>query len=124
VSWLSSLPHQIPFRSASALIRRDEKTIEGKFLWSANETLPPEIMLLEAMAQFAGGVAFGDREGHGLLVGIDYCSISREIVAGDLVHIAVTKDAEFGGMHRFTGSGKIGELECIRARFYLAEPPV
>lgn len=123
MSWLSSLPHQIPFRAASALIRRDDKTIEGKFLWSANETLPAEVMLLEAMAQFAGGVAFGDREGHGLLVGVDYCEIATAITPGDVVHISVTKDAEFGGMHRFTGNGLIGELECVRARFYLAEPP-
>ncbi|SRR6266849_6481292 len=123
MSWLSSLPHQIPFRAASALIRRDEKTIEGKFLWSANETLPAEVMLLEAMAQFAGGVAFAGRDGHGLLVGVDYCEIATPITAGDVVHIAVTKDAEFGGMHRFTGNGRIGQLECVRARFYLAEPP-
>jgi 3-hydroxymyristoyl/3-hydroxydecanoyl-(acyl carrier protein) dehydratase len=124
MSWLSSLPHQIPFRSASAVVRRDEKTIEGKFLWTANETLPAQVMLLEAMAQFAGGVAFAHRPGHGLLVGVDYCEITGEIVPGDLVEIAVTKDAEFGGMHRFTGTGRIGELQCIRARFYLAEPTV
>jgi 3-hydroxymyristoyl/3-hydroxydecanoyl-(acyl carrier protein) dehydratase len=123
MSWLSSLPHQIPFRAASALIRRDEKTIEGTFLWTANETLPAELMLLEAMAQFAGGVAFAHRAGHGLLVGVDYCEIKTAITAGDVVHIMVAKDAEFGGMHRFTGNGRIGELECVRARFYLAEPP-
>ena len=123
MSWLSSLPHQIPFRAASAVTRRDDATIEGKFLWSANETMPAQVMLLEAMAQFAGGVAFAHREGHGLLVGVDYCEIDREIVAGDVVHIAVKSDVTFGGMHRFTGTGRIAEVECVRARFYLAEPP-
>jgi len=122
MNWLAALPHQIPFRSASAVIRRDDQTIEGKFLWTANETMPAQLMLLEAMAQFAGGVAFAHREGHGLLVGVDYCEIDREIVAGDLVHITVKSEATFSGLHRFAGTGSIGELECIRARFYLAEP--
>ena len=123
MNWLSSLPHQIPFRSASAVVRRDDASIEGTFLWTVNDTMPAQVMLLEAMAQFAGGVAFSHREGHGLLVAVDYCQIESEIVAGDAVRITVKRDAEFGGMHRFTGTGTIGELECIRARFYLAEPP-
>lgn len=122
MTWLASLPHQIPFRAASAVVQRDDKAIDGKFVWTANEVMPAQVMLLEAMAQFAGGVAFAHREGHGLLVGVDYCEIDREITPGDVVEISVKSDVEFGGMHRFTGTGRIGELECIRARFYLAEP--
>jgi 3-hydroxymyristoyl/3-hydroxydecanoyl-(acyl carrier protein) dehydratase len=121
LSWLSSLPHQIPFRAASAVRSRDEKSITGLFLWTANETLPPELMLVEAMAQFAGGLAFHER-GHGMLTGIESCEVKRAITAGDAVLIHVTLEAEFGGTFRFSGTASIDGLECGRGRFYLAAP--
>jgi 3-hydroxymyristoyl/3-hydroxydecanoyl-(acyl carrier protein) dehydratase len=121
MSWLSSLPHQIPFRAASAVVRRDAKTIEGKFLCTANDTLSPEVMVVEAMAQFGGGLAIAEAA-HGLLTGLEQCEVLRPIEPGDVVEIRVTHDASFGGLHRFSGSGSIGGLECVRARFYLAEP--
>jgi 3-hydroxymyristoyl/3-hydroxydecanoyl-(acyl carrier protein) dehydratase len=120
LSWLSSLPHQIPFRAASAVRSRDEKNITGLFLWTANETLPPELMLVEAMAQFAGGLAFHER-GHGMLTGIESCEVKRAITAGDAVLIHVTLEADFGGTYRFSGTASIDGLECGRGRFYLAE---
>lgn len=119
MSWLSSLPHQIPFRAASAVRRRDEKSIEGAFLWTANEQLPAEIMLVEAMAQFAGGLVF---EGQGFLTGVDRCEISRPIVAGDLVVIRVALEADFGGMFRFAATAAIDGVEVAKGRFYLAGP--
>ncbi len=88
-SWLASLPHQIPFRAASAAERLDDRHIEGKFLCTANDAAL-EVMLVEAMAQCAGGLAFHETRGHGLLTGIDGCVISRPIVAGDVVTIRVT----------------------------------
>ena len=80
MTWLSSLPHQIPFRAASSLVRKDEKSIEGKFLWTADDLMPPELMLVEAMAQFAGGLVF---EAQGFLTGIDSCEVVRAIEPGD-----------------------------------------
>ena len=68
MSWLSSLPHQIPFRAASSVVARDAKSIEGRFLWTANDQATPEIMLVEAMAQFAGGLVF---DAQGFISGID-----------------------------------------------------
>ncbi len=121
MSWLSSLPHQIPFRAASAVTRRDERSIEGTFLWTADDLLCPEIMLIEAMAQFAGGLVFPGSK-HGMLSGIDACEITRTIEAGDLVTLVVTHEASFGSLHRFTGTGSVAGLECVRGRFYLAEP--
>lgn len=121
MSWLASLPHQIPFRAASAVRAREGKKISGLFLWTANETMPPEIMLVEAMAQFAGGLAFHER-GHGMLTGIESCVVSRPISAGDLVTIQVTLEADFGGTFRFDGTATIDGLECGRGRFYLAAP--
>jgi 3-hydroxymyristoyl/3-hydroxydecanoyl-(acyl carrier protein) dehydratase len=123
MNWLSSLPHQIPFRAASAVTRRDEKTIEGKFLVTANDLLTPEVMLVEAMAQFAGGLAFHEGFGHGFISGIDRCEVLRPLEPGDVVALTVTIEAAFGGIFRFTGSGSIDGLECVRGRFYLAAPP-
>ena len=63
--------------------------------------MPVDLMLIEAMAQFAGGLAFRGRPGHGYLSAIDRCSIDRLIVAGDVVQIRVEREAEFGGIFRF-----------------------
>jgi 3-hydroxymyristoyl/3-hydroxydecanoyl-(acyl carrier protein) dehydratase len=121
MSWLSSLPHQIPFRAASAATRRDEKTIEGTFLCTANEFLTPEIMVVEAMAQCGGGLVFGGAA-PGMLTGIDECVITRAIIPGDVVQIVVTHEVSFGALHRFSGTGSVAGLECVRGRFYLSEP--
>ena len=117
MSWLSSLPHQIPFRAASAVRRRDEKSIEGSFLWTANELMPAQAMLVEGMAQFAGGLVF---EGQGFLTGIDRCEVTREITAGDLVVVNVTLEADFGGTFRFAGVATCDGVEVGKGRFYLA----
>ncbi|HEV7920899.1 MAG TPA: hypothetical protein VGR02_08935 [Thermoanaerobaculia bacterium] len=121
--WLASLPHQIPFRAASAVTGQDETTIEGNFLVTANDPLPFEIMIVEAMAQFAGGLAFHDSKGHGFLSGVDGCEVVRPVVAGEIVHVTVKMEAAFGGIFRFTGSGAVDGVEVVRGRFYLSEPP-
>ena len=122
MNWLSSLPHQIPFRAASAVTRIDEKTIEGTFLCTANDTLPNELMLVEAMAQFAGGLAFHEEKGHGYISGIDRCEVDRAIVPGDVVQIRVQLEGAFGGLFRFAATGSIDGVEVARGRFYLASP--
>ena len=117
MSWLASLPHQIPFRAASAGVRIDDKTIEGTFLCTANDALPLEVMAVEAMAQLAGGLVF---EQQGFLTGVDACQIDRAIVAGDVVRFVVTLDAAFGGTFRFSARGAVDGVEVIRGKFYLA----
>jgi 3-hydroxymyristoyl/3-hydroxydecanoyl-(acyl carrier protein) dehydratase len=119
MNWLASLPHQIPFRAASAVTRRDQTSIDGTFLWTANETMPPELMLVEAMAQFGGGLVF-DPSRHGFVSGIDACEVDRPIAAGDRVNIRVILEADFGGMFRFRGTASIEGVEVARGRFYLA----
>jgi 3-hydroxymyristoyl/3-hydroxydecanoyl-(acyl carrier protein) dehydratase len=117
MSWLAALPHQIPFRAASSVIDRSEKSIVGKFLWTANETLTPEVMLVEAMAQFAGGLVF---EAQGFISGIDNCEVTRAIEPGDVVIVDVSIDADFGRIFRFSGTASIDGVEIARGRFYLA----
>ncbi|HKR63584.1 MAG TPA: hypothetical protein VJZ00_07620 [Thermoanaerobaculia bacterium] len=118
-SWLTNLPHQIPFRAASAARRIDDKTIEGVYLCTANDAMPAAAMAVEAMAQFAGGLVLKER---GFLTGIDRCEVLRAIAPGDAMLCTVTLEAEFGGTFRFSGSGTIDGVEAVRGRFYLAGP--
>jgi hypothetical protein len=122
VSWLASLPHQIPFRAASAATRIDDKTIEGVYVCTIDDVMPSSVMAVEAMAQLGGGLAFANSRSHAFLSGIDRCEIDRAIEAGDVIRFVVTLDADFGGTFRFTGSGAIDGVEVIRGRFYLASP--
>ncbi len=117
MSWLGSLPHQIPFRAASSVIERGEKSITGKFLWTANEIATPEIMLVEAMAQFAGGLVF---DAQGFISGIDGCEVVRGIEPGDVVIVQVALEADFGRIFRFGGTAAVDGVEVGRGRFYLA----
>jgi hypothetical protein len=115
--WLARLPHQIPFRAASAGQRIDARTIEGVYVCTANDTASPEVMVVEAMAQLAGGLVF---DSQGFLTGMDRCEILRAIEAGDVVMIRVELEAEFGGTFRFSGSGSIDGVDVVRGRFYLS----
>ncbi len=117
MSWLAKLPHQIPFRAASAVRRIDAKTIEGIYVCTANDVLPTGVMAIEAMAQFAGGLVL---ESQGFLTGIDRCEVLREIEPGDVLFCTIALEAEFGGTFRFSGSGRVDGVEVVRGRFYLA----
>lgn len=119
MSWLAKLPHQIPFRAASAVRRIDEKTIEGIYVCTANDELPTGVMAVEAMAQFAGGLVL---ESQGYLTGIDRCEVLREIAPGDLLLCTVELEAAFGGTFRFSGIGRVDGVEVVKGRFYLASP--
>ena len=120
MSWLASLPHQIPFRAASAATRLDEKTIEGVYVCTVDDEMPSSLMAVEAMAQLGGGLAFANSPSHAFLSGIDRCEVDRAIEAGDVIRFKVTLDVNFGGTFRFSGSGAIDGVEVIRGRFYLA----
>jgi 3-hydroxymyristoyl/3-hydroxydecanoyl-(acyl carrier protein) dehydratase len=120
VSWLASLPHQIPFRAASAATRTSDQTIEGVYVCTANDAMPSGVMAVEAMAQLGGGLAFASATSHAFLTGIDGCEVDRFIEAGDVIRFVVTLDAQFGGTFRFSGRGLVDGVEVIRGRFYLA----
>src|SRR5215213_3070818 len=108
MTWLANLPHQIPFRAASAARKIDDKTIEGDYLVTANDTLPVSVMAVEAMAQFAGGLVFREQ---GFFTGIDRCELTRQLEVGDVLVCTVTLEAEFGGTFRFSGIGRVGGVE-------------
>ncbi|HVG25069.1 MAG TPA: hypothetical protein VND45_12990 [Thermoanaerobaculia bacterium] len=116
-TWLANLPHQIPFRAASAATRIDDKTIEGRYLVTANDTVPVAVMAVEAMAQCAGGLVF---DAQGFFTGIDRCELVRQLEVGEVVLCRVTLEAEFGGTFRFSGTGHVDGVEVLRGRFYLS----
>lgn len=118
MSWLAHLPHQIPFRAASAARRVDDKVIEGVYVVTANDILPTGVMALEAMAQFAGGLVLQEQ---GFLTGMDRCEVLRAIEPGDVIVCTVTLEAEFGGTFRFSGVGRVDGVDVVRGRFYLAQ---
>jgi 3-hydroxymyristoyl/3-hydroxydecanoyl-(acyl carrier protein) dehydratase len=87
------------------------------YVCTANDAMPAEIMIVEAMAQFAGGLVF---ESRGFFTGVDRCEVLRAIEPGDVVTIRVELEAEFGGTFRFSGSGSIDGVDVVRGRFYLS----
>ncbi|HEV2718566.1 MAG TPA: hypothetical protein VG323_00995 [Thermoanaerobaculia bacterium] len=115
MSWLASLPHQIPFRAASTGRRIDDRTIEGDYLCAAED---PRLFVAEAMAQLAGGLVF-DPAQHGFLSGIDGFELGA-VMPGDVVRIVVRLDASLGDLFRFTATGAVDGVEVARGRFYLA----
>ena len=117
MSWLTNLPHQIPFRAASAARRIDDRTIEGDYLVTADDVLPVGVMAVEAMAQFAGGLVFREQ---GYFSGVDRCEVLRQLEAGDVLVCTVTLEADFGGTFRFSGIGRVDGVEALRGRFYLS----
>ena len=116
MNWLSSLPHQIPFRAASTGRRIDDANIEGDYLCAADD---PALFLAEAMAQLAGGLVFGAAQ-RGFLSGVDDFVQHRAPDVGEIVHIDVHLDAALGGLYRFTARGSVDGVEVARGRFTLA----
>lgn len=125
MSWLAAVPHQIPFRAASSFRKIDDRTVEGDFLASSADALAggmiaTQLLVVEAMAQIGGGLAFGDHGDPAFLSAIEDARFESPIEEGDALKLRVTLDAGFGRIFRFSGTAARGEVEVVRARFYLA----
>ncbi|MGK2857520.1 MAG: hypothetical protein ACSLFQ_09965 [Thermoanaerobaculia bacterium] len=121
---LSGLPHQIPFRATSRIEVVDDEHAEGVFHQSAADSLgegiPIELLVIEAMAQTAGVLAFRGTSEPGFLSAIDEARFDRALFGGDSFRLKIRLVKSFGGIHRFDGVALDGETEFARARFYLA----
>ena len=121
---LSGLPHQIPFRATSRIEVIDAEHAEGIFHQSASDSLgeglPLEVLVIEAMAQTAGVLAFRDSSEPGFLSAIDEARVDRALFGGESFRLKVRLVKSFGRIHRFDGVALDGETEFARARFYLA----
>jgi len=82
--------------------------------------MSPQTMLMEAMAQLAGGLVFAEKQ-QGFLSAIDACEIDRAVEAGDVVRITVRLEAALGELFRFRASAAIDGVEVGRGRFVLAK---
>lgn len=121
--WLRSLPHQIPFRSASSAVLVDDRSARGTRLVSAGDALPgapQELMLVEAMAQVAGIIAFKGSGRPGHLAGIEKFRIERLPLEGDTIAIEVELATQFGGIFRFDGRASVDDEQIAAGRFYLS----
>ena len=123
-SLLARLPHQIPFRVTSRIEVVDDEHAEGIFHQSAadalGEGIPIELLVIEAMAQTAGVLAFRGSSEPGFLSAIDEARFDRALFGGDSFRLKVHLVKSFGRIHRFDGVALDGETEFARARFYLA----
>lgn len=121
---LSGLPHQIPFRATSRIEVVDDAHAVGIFHHSASDALthgvPLEVMVIEAMAQTAGVLAFGGSSEPGFLSAIDEARVDRALFGGETFRLEVRLVKSFGRIHRFDGVALDGPTEFARARFYLA----
>lgn len=121
---LAGLPHQIPFRATSRIEVVDDEHAEGVFHHSAADSLgagiPLEVMVIEAMAQTAGVLAFRGSSEPGFLSAIDEARIDHALFGGESFRLKVRLVKSFGRIHRFDGVALDGETEFARARFYLA----
>jgi 3-hydroxyacyl-[acyl-carrier-protein] dehydratase len=101
--------------------------VEGTFVASPDDGLfegsaVSEVLVIEAMAQIAGALVFGDDGAPGFLSAIDDARFEGTIQAGDRIELAVQLDAGFGRIHRFSGVAMREGVEFAHARFYLAGP--
>lgn len=123
-SALAGLPHQIPFRATSRIEVVDDARATGVFHQSAADSLaagtPVELLVLEAMAQTAGVLAFRGSSEPGFLSAIDEARFDRALFGGETFRLEVRLVKSFGRIHRFDGVALDGETEFARARFYLA----
>jgi len=102
-----------------------DKTVEGSFISSPDDALYlggtiPEILVIEAMAQIAGSLVFGESSAPGFLSAIDEARFEGPLTLGERLELSVTLDAEFGRIYRFRGIAARGGLQFASAKFYLA----
>ncbi|HVT03253.1 MAG TPA: hypothetical protein VHL58_07735 [Thermoanaerobaculia bacterium] len=125
-SWLSFLPHQIPFRAASKAEKIADDRVTGWYLASAGDALQEgvasarEHLVVEAMAQIAGMLVFGESAAPGFLSAIDGVIFTDPVQSGDRVYLDVRLVAVLGRVSRFEGKASREGREIGSARFYLA----
>jgi hypothetical protein len=121
---LEALPHRIPFRVASTVEIIDERRARGSRLLSGGDALqqaPQELMIIEAMAQIAGALAFSESGGRASLAGIESFTIDELPQAGDELSLEAELVISFGRVHRFAGEAFLRGRSIARGRFYLSD---
>jgi len=130
---LKQLPHRYPFLLVDKVIELErnqriravknvtfnEPYFTGHF---PGRPVMPGVLILEALAQAAGLLAFDamgqvpDENNIYYFVGIDGARFKHPVVPGDQLILDVTIDRVRGGVWRFNGVGRVGEEVAAEAQ--------
>ena len=126
------LPHRYPFALVDKIldytpgqwargvkcVTRTEPFFEGHF---PGHPVMPGVLILEALAQAAGLLAFDamgqvpDENNIYYFVGIDGARFKRPVEPGDQLHLEIKIDRVRGGIWKFKGVASVGEEVACEA---------
>ena len=130
---LKQLPHRYPFLLVDRVLelQRNERILAIKNV-TFNEPyfmghfpgrpVMPGVLILEALAQAAGLLAFDamgqvpDENNIYYFVGIDGARFKRPVEPGDQLHLEITIDRVRAGIWKFKGVARVGDEVALRSR--------
>ncbi len=138
---LDTMPHRYPFLLIDRIIEYkafesiraiknvtiNEPFFQGHF---PGHPIMPGVLILEAMAQATGMLAFYSNQARGdagnvyYLVGIDKARFKKPVTAGDQLIIDATLTREIRGIYRFDASAKVDDKTVAIAEFMTTERAV
>jgi len=130
---LKQLPHRYPFLLVDKVVELERSqriravknvTFNEPFFMGHFPGRPvmPGVLILEALAQAAGLLAFDamgqvpDENNIYYFVGIDGARFKHPVVPGDQLILDITIDRVRGGMWKFNGVGRVGEEVAAEAQ--------
>ena len=134
---MRQLPHRYPF----LLVDRVLECVSGQYVHALKNVtfnepffpghfphrpVMPGVMIIEALAQAAGILAFKtakvvpDKETRFYFVAIDNARFRRPVEPGDQLHLKVTLKRAFKGIWKFHGSAEVDGVEVASAEIMVA----
>jgi len=130
---LKQLPHRYPFLLVDKVVELERNqriravknvTFNEPFFMGPFPGRPvmPGVLILEALAQAAGLLAFDamgqvpDEDNIYYFVGIDGARFKHPVVPGDQLILDIAIDRVRGGMWKFNGVGRVGEEVAAEAQ--------
>jgi len=134
---LQRLPHRYPFllvdrvlecRSGQSIRALKNVTYNEPFFPGHFPSRPvmPGVMIIEALAQTAGILAFvttdtvPNKESRFYFVGIDKARFRKPVVPGDQLLLSAQLERSFKGIWRFSTVARVGEDEVAHAEMMVA----
>jgi 3-hydroxyacyl-[acyl-carrier-protein] dehydratase len=127
------IPHRYPFLMVDRLthivsgeratgvknVSANESFFQGHF---PNEPIMPGVLIVEALAQTAGAlVAYSlgakDRGASVYFMSIDAARFRKPVVPGDTIHLHVERRQVRGGVWKFNGVAKVGDVVVAESTF-------
>ncbi len=116
----------IPFQSIKALknVTATEPFFQGHF---PGKPIMPGVLLLEAMAQATGLLAFHSHQARSqsrnmyYLVGVDKARFKRPVEPGDQLILTAQLQRRIRGIYKFTAEAHVGDTRVASAEFMTTE---